>query len=318
MAILNNKTQIIALSLAMTTMVGCTTLGFNKNKKEVVDLGPQSTEQVYFEKAQTALSKGQYNEATKSLEAIKSYFPTGEYAEQAEIDLIYTKFQQKNYPEAISLADRFIQLYPNHNKLDYIYYVKGVANMEQNYDSLLRYTSLKQAHRDLGYLKLAYNSFKDMILRFPSSDYSVDAAQRMTFIGQELAESEMNVARFNLHRKAWIGALERAQWVIEHYPQTPQIPEAIATMAYTYQKIGNTEGAQQYLQLLQRNYPHLIKNNGEVDLKAARSERSLLNKATLGLFGNNAKANTQTNISPTNQPNERSLLNKLSFGLLDK
>lgn len=313
MAQFNNKFKLTVLSLALMTMAGCSTLGL-KSKKDVEDLGPQSTDQVYFEKAERALNKGQYSEASKSLEAIKSYYPTGQYAEQAELNLIYTKFQQKDYESAINAADRFLQLYPQHDKLDYVYYVRGVANMEQNYDSLIRYTSLKQAHRDLGYLRLAYQNFKDLIIRYPSSEYAVDAAQRMTFIGHELAESEMNVARFNLKRKAWIAALERALWVIQYYPQTPLIPEAVATVAYSYQKLGQAENAQQYIQLLQANYPHLVKSNGDINLRAARNERSILNIATLGLFGDNARTVTLGDHTSTSEP--RSLINKATFGLL--
>lgn len=37
---------------------------------------------------------------------------------------------------------------------------------------------------------------------------------------------------------AWIAAVERSQWVIEHYPQTPQVPEALATLAYSYDQLG--------------------------------------------------------------------------------
>ncbi|MDO4223506.1 MAG: outer membrane protein assembly factor BamD, partial [Acinetobacter sp.] len=139
MSSLHYKITTLSLVLGITAMAGCSTFGIKK-QKDVVDLGPQSTEQVYFEKAQKALAKGQYSEANKSLEAIKNYFPTGQYSEQAELELIYSKFQQKDYPATISLAERFIQQYPQHPRLDYAYYVRGVANMEQNYDSLIRYT----------------------------------------------------------------------------------------------------------------------------------------------------------------------------------
>lgn len=316
MSSLQSKLTMIALSISITAFAGCSTFG-KKDKKEVVDLGPQSTEQVYFDKAQTALQKGQYGEASKSLEAIRNYYPTGQYAEQAELELIYAKFNQKDYPATISLAERFIQSHPQHPRADYAYYVRGVANMEQNYDSLIRYTSLKQAHRDIGYLKLAYQNFKDLILRYPSSPYAVDAGQRMIFIIQEMAESEMNVARFNIKRKAWLAGVERGLWVIQHYPQTPQIPEALATVAYGYGKLGDTQTAQQYIDLLKNNYPHLVKADGSVNYYAARSERSIWNKATLGLFGRHADIQPANGID-NGTSEKRSLLNKISFGTLDK
>ena len=256
------KVTMLAVSLGLAmALVGCS----SNPKKEIVDTGPQSSEKIYYDSAMKSLSKGQYGDAVKSLEAIDTYYPTGNYAQQAQLELLYTKFKQKDYEGVIALADRFIRLNPQHPNADYAYYIRGVANMEMNYDSLLRYTSLQQSHRDVSYMKVAYQNFVDFIRRYPSSQYAVDAAQRMKFIGQELAESEMNTARFNIKRKAYLAAIERAQWVIEHYPQSPQIPEALATMAYGYEKLGDKATAQQYIETLKLNYPRLVKSNGEVN-----------------------------------------------------
>ena len=310
------KMTMLALSLGVATaIVGCS----SNPKKEVVDTGPQSSEQVYIQKAEKALERGQYTEAAKQLEALDTYYPTGDYTQQAQLELLYVKFQQKDYEAAITLAERFIRLNPQHPNVDYAYYVRGVANMEQNYDGLLRYTSLKQSHRDVSYLKVAYQNFVDFIRRFPSSTYAVDAAQRMKFIGNELAESEMNAARFNIKRKAWLAAIERSHWVVEHFPQTPQVPEALATIAYGYEKLGDTQTAQQYIDVLKLNYPNLVKADGSVNLRAARSEGSWINRATLGILGREAQTSNSMDQEQEMQTTEkRSLTNRLSFGLLDR
>ncbi len=308
------KVTMLALSLGLAaTFVGCS----SNPKKDVVDTGPKSSEQIYFDKAQKALDRGQYSDAAQSLEAIDTYYPTGQYTQQAQLDLLYTKFQQKDYEGTVALADRFIRLNPQHPNVDYAYYVRGVANMEQNYDGLIRYTSLQQSHRDVSYLKVAYQNFVDFIRRYPSSQYAVDAALRMKFIGQELAENEMTAARFNIKRKAWLAAVERGQWVVEHFPNTPQIPEALATMAYGYDKLGDKATSQQYIEVLKLNYPNLVKSNGEVNLRAARQDGNWLNKATLGILGREAKAQSKdTAVAEAETQNQSSLINRLSFGLL--
>ncbi|MEB3767627.1 outer membrane protein assembly factor BamD [Acinetobacter sp. MD2] len=309
------KVTMLALSLGIaSTFVGCSS---NPAKKEVTDLGPKSSEQVYFDSAEKALNKGQYTEAAKNLQAIDTYFPTGSHAEQAQLDLIYVKFQQKDYPGVVTAAERFIRLNPEHPQLAYAYYARGVANMEQNYDGIIRYTSLKQSHRDVSYLKVAYQNFVDLIRRFPSSSYSVDAALRMKYINQELAEHEMEAARYNIERSAWVAAAQRGQWVIEHYPQTPQTPEALATVAYSYGKLGDNATAQQYTQILKLNYPQLVKANGNVNLAAARNEGSFVNKLTLGIFGRSDENAVQSNDANSTE-SQRSLTNRLSFGLLGK
>lgn len=310
------KITMLALTIGITTsIIGCS----SNPKKEVVDTGPQSSEQVYIQNAEKALERGQYTDAIRHLEAIETYYPTGEYATQAQLELIYAKFQQKDYEGTIALAERFIKMNPQHPNVDYAYYVRGVANMEQNYDGLIRYTSLKQSHRDVSYLKVAYQNFVDFIRRHPSSTYAVDAAQRMKFIGNELAESEMNAMRFNVKRKAWIAAIERGQWVVEHYPNAPQVPEALATMSYGYAQLGDQALAKQYADVLKLNAPHLVKDDGTVNMRAARNEGSWVNRATLGLFGRNAESgNESTATIPAPQKSQPSLLNRASFGLLDR
>ena len=314
MSLPHYKMTMLAVTLGIASaMVGCS----SNPKKDVVDTGPKSSEQVYLQKAERALERGQYSDAAMQLEALETYYPTSTQVSKAQLDLLYVKFQQKDYEGAVALADRFIRLNPQHPNVDYAYYVRGVANMEQHYNGLLRYTSLKQSHRDVSYLQVAYQNFVDFIRRYPSSTYAVDAAQRMKYINQELAEHEMNAARFNLKRKAYLAAIERSLWVIEHYPQTPQIPEALATAAYGYEKLGDTATAQQYIDILKLNYPALVKSDGSVNLRAARSEGSWFNRATLGILGK--EANTTTSTKAVNEDAEkRSLTNRLSFGLLDR
>ena len=309
---------VLSLTIGITSvMVGC-----SSNPKKVTDTGPKSSEQIYYDKAQRALDKGQYLEAAQQLEALDRYYPTGQYTQQAQLDLMFSRLQQKEYAMAVALADRFIRVYPQHPQLEYAYYLRGVANMEQNYDGLLRYTSLQQAHRDISYLKVAYQNFDEFIRRYPSSTYAVDAAQRMEYISHEIAENEMNIARFNVERKAWVAAIQRARWVLEYYPQAPQTPEALATIAYAYDKLGDSASADKYKALLQTNYPRLIKNNGEVNLRAARKPANSLNRFSLGLLGRSASSASAHEVKSNTQPQEekvsRSLLNRATFGLLDK
>lgn len=251
---------------------------------EKPDAGPAFSEQIYYERAQKSLLRNQLDDASTALEALDTYYPTGAYTEQAQLDLMYTRFRQSDYTSAASTAERFIRLYPNNPQLDYAHYLRGVANMEIGFDSLLRYTSLQQAHRDVSFLRIAYDNFNELLQKYPNTRYRFDSVQRLQHINQQFAENEMNVARYNVKRGAWVGAIQRARWVLEYYPQTPQIPEAIATLGYSYQQLGMTEQATQYRDLLKLNYPSLVKND-QIALKAAQHQPSWLNRMTLGIAG---------------------------------
>ncbi len=279
-----SRSSSIALVLSISVlMAGCSSMPWFK-RGDKADAGPAFSEQVYYERAQKSLLRNQFDDASTALEALDTYYPTGAYTEQAQLDLMYTRFQQSDYTGAASVAERFIRLYPNNAQLDYAHYLRGVANMEIGFDSLLRYTSLQQSHRDVGFLRIAYDNFNELLQKYPNTRYRYDATQRLQHINQQFAESEINIARYNVKRGAWVAAIQRARWVLEYYPQTPQIPEAIATLGYSYQALGMTEQANQYRDLLKLNYPSLIKND-QIDLKAAQHQPSLLNRLTLGIAG---------------------------------
>ena len=66
--------------------------------------------------------------------------PFGEFAEQAQLELIYARYMTYDLEGARSSADRFIRLHPGHDSVDYAYYLKGLsAYRESNnlLDSLL-------------------------------------------------------------------------------------------------------------------------------------------------------------------------------------
>ena len=78
--------------------------------------------------------------------------------------------------------------------------------------------------------------------------------------------------------------------------------------------------ANQYIEMLKLNYPHLVKANGTVNLNAARKEGSWWNKATLGIFGRSSENNVREQKASHDNATEekRSWTNRLSFGMLDK
>lgn len=277
-------------------MSACSSLSVNKDSKQK-DSEPTKTELAYYQSAQRSLERARFDDATKSLEALETYYPVGAYTEQSQLDLMYARYRNSDFPGVISAGDRFLKLYPSNPQADYAYYLRGIANMESGTDSLIRYTNLNPAHRDTGYLRAAFDDFRDLIAKYPQSAYAPDAAQRMRFITNQFAEGEMNVARYNLERKAYLAAAERARWVFEYYQQTPQIPEAMATLVYCYQQLGMNDLAAQYLNLLKENYPNLV-HGDSVNLAEARGEASLVNRMTLGLVGKRS----DVVIAQTNQP----------------
>lgn len=294
--------RLLALVLACSVVTtGCQTVKgvFGTGKKDDIPATQaRTTQQGYYSEAQNYLAKGSYARAIATLKDLRTFYPAGEYAEQALLDQMYAEFQHGDYLDAVASAERFIQSYPSNPQIAYAYYVRGVANMQVANDGFSKYTNLNPAHQDIGYYRVAFANLQELIARYPNSQYAPDAALRLRYLYNLFAEHEMNAARWYIKRQAYVASANRAKWVFQYYPQSEAIPEAIATLAYSYQQLGMTDTARQYQQLLAINYPQLLDRNGNVRLEEARTGSNWLNKATLGLLGQSATNRDLSTVQP--------------------
>ena len=76
--------------------------------------------------------------------------------------------------------------------------------------------------------------------------------------------------------------------MVENYPSSPSVEEALIIMAETYQFLDLKKGAQDAIALLRTNFPdsQAFNDNGEFESDLLKGEsRSLTNVVTFGLMG---------------------------------
>ena len=275
------KLSSITLLALSINLVGCQTFKNLTGGKDVdaVETAEKS-EQRYYNDAIAQIDKGRYTQAVEDLTNLRTFYPTGQYAEQALLDMMYAQYESGKFETAAASAEQFINLYPSNPQVSYAYYVRGVANMQGSSEGLKLF-KLNQAERDTAYLRIAFANFQELINKYPNSPYAPDAAQRMTFIYNQFAESEMSAANWYIEREAYVAAVNRAKWVFQYYPLSESVPDAIAVLAYSHEKLGLNDLAKEYKTLLQINYPNMLSADGRVKLNTKR-ERCLLNKLTFG------------------------------------
>ncbi|WP_394211047.1 outer membrane protein assembly factor BamD [Psychrobacter piscatorii] len=285
------KLSSITLLALSVNLVGCQTFKNLTGAKDVdaVETAEKS-EQGYYNDAIAQIDKGRYVQGVEELTNLRTFYPTGQYAEQALLDMMYAQYQGDKYEMAAASAEQFIRLYPSNPQVSYAYYVRGVANMEGSSESLKLF-KLNQAERDTAYLRIAFANFQELISKYPNSPYAPDAAQRMTFIYNQFAESEMSAANWYIEREAYVAAVNRAKWVFQYYPLSESVPDAIAVLAYSHEKLGLTDLANEYKTLLQINYPNMLTSNGKVKLSTKR-DRTWLNRITFGQLGRSNTTDT--------------------------
>ena len=275
------KLSSITLLALSVNLVGCQTFKNLTGGKDVdaVETAEKS-EQGYYNEAIAQIDKGRYTQAIEDLTNLRTFYPTGQYAEQALLDMMYAQYESGKFETAAASAEQFINLYPSNPQVSYAYYVRGVANMQGSSEGLKLF-KLNQAERDTAYLRIAFANFQELINKYPNSPYAPDAAQRMTFIYNQFAESEMSAANWYIEREAYVAAVNRAKWVFQYYPLSESVPNALAVLAYSHEKLGLDDLAKEYKTLLQINYPNMLSANGRVKLNTKR-ERTLFTKLTFG------------------------------------
>lgn len=210
----------------------------------------------FYTEAKEALLEGNYETAINHYEKLQARYPFGRYAQQAQLDLIYAYYRSGEPDMAIAAADRFIKSNPRHPFVDYAYYLKGVVNFNRGVGALERLLPGDPTKTDTATATRSFNDFAELTRRFPDSKYAEDARQRMVFLYNNLAGYELNVADFYYRRKAYLAAANRTKYLIETYPRSPAVTDALAIQVRAYAQLGLMELAQDTLRVLERNHPN--------------------------------------------------------------
>lgn len=243
---LKNLGIIITVSTAFL-LVGC-------QSKDKDNYKGMSAAEIYAQ-AEKNVAKEKFPAAAKDFEALEARFPYGEYSDKAQLGLINAYYKQNEPALAISAADRFIRMNPHHPHVDYAYYLKGLVTFDQNYSFTFRYLPLDKSTRDPSTAIESFDAFKELIDRFPNSEYAPDARQRMVFLRNQLANHELSVVKYYVKRGAWLSAANRANYIVKHFEKTAVIPEALAIMVTCYRHLGMQQLADDALKTLQTNFP---------------------------------------------------------------
>lgn len=221
------------LFVCCSLLLGCAT-----NKELEQDIIPEKNAEELFQAANSSMEAGNYNLAIKKLEAMDARYPFGAYAQQTQLFLIYAYYKTDKTVETIAAADRFIRQNPTHANVDYAYYMKGLANFSANFGWLQSLVRPELANRDTSSARQGFNDFNELLKRFPQSKYAEDARLRMIYLRDQLAKHEVYVAQHYMERKAYVAALNRARYVVENYPRTPSVKDAMIIMADAYRQLG--------------------------------------------------------------------------------
>lgn len=209
-----------------------------------------------YQDARTEISAGNWKDARTRLEAVEARYPFGGYAQQSLIDQAYVNWKDDEPEQALAAIDRFQQQYPNHAGTDYMLYLKGLITFTPPSASFTKFTRQDPSERDPKGLRESYESFNELIKRYPDSRYTADAKKRVTWLVSTIAQNEVHVAQYYYERGAYIAAVNRAQTVITDFQGVPVAEKALYIIYLSYDKLGLTELRDDAKRVLDQNFPN--------------------------------------------------------------
>ena len=244
-------------------LVAC---GTGTKTKEL--LPEEQTAEALFEQATEALKEKKYRRATGYYNEVERQHPYSDLATRAQIMAAYASYQDARYDDAILALNRFIDLHPGNEKVDYAYYLKALCYYDQ----------ISDVRRDQELTGLALKELNRLITQFPNSDYTRDAMLKRDLTFDHLAGKEMEIGRYYLNRGHVNAALNRFRMVIERYQTTTHTAEALYRLVEGYTILGITGEARHVAAVLGHNYPGSKWYKRAYDLLDEPSRQSLIDE----------------------------------------
>ncbi len=229
------------------TLTACSSDG--EDGDDVETSASEGREQVpvedLYNKAARSLDEERYRQASREFQEVERQHPYSQWATKAQLMSAFAAYKDKSYDEAILSLDRFIQLHPGNEDIDYAYYLKALSFYEQ----------ISDVARDQMMTELALDSLNTLTTRFPDSRYARDATLKRDLTLDHLAGKEMEIGRYYLARGHINAAMNRFRAVVKDYQTTTHVPEALHRLVEAYMTLGLKSEATRVAAVLGYNYP---------------------------------------------------------------
>ena len=226
-----------ACALALSACAG-------KPKKPQVAFQERPVEAIYSAGAQQ-LDQRRWSAAVEYFQEVERQHPYSEWSRRSILMTAYAHYQGNDYDEARSDADRFVSLYPGSPSAAYAYYLKAICYFEQIID----------VGRDQAATEQALAALREVVRRYPATQYATDAKLKIDMVNDQLAGKEMAIGRYYLRANEPLAAIGRFKTVVDRYQTTTDTSEALYRLVEAYLTLGLNDEAKRNAAVLGFNYP---------------------------------------------------------------
>ena len=236
----SSSSVVVMAALCALSLSACA----HKDKKPQLAYEERPVELLYSTGADR-LDRRRWGEAVDYFSEVERQHPYSEWARRSILMSAFAHYESNDYDEARSDADRFISLYPGNASAAYAYYLKAICYFEQIMD----------VGRDQAAAEQALGGLRDVVRRYPNSEYATDAKVKIDMVNDQLAGKEMSIGRYYLRENDTLAAIGRFKTVIDRYQTTSDAPEALYRLVEAYLTLGIMDEAKRNAAVLGYNYP---------------------------------------------------------------
>lgn len=237
----SSRSSLLVVLAAATVLGGC---ALRTKKAPTLTYQERPVELLYATGA-AFMDNGAFGPAVLYFQEVERQHPYSEWARRSILMTAYAHYRQGQYGEAIADTERFSQLFPGNPAAAYAYYLRAVCYFDQIVD----------VGRDQANTELALAALRDVISRYPNTDYAADARAKIEMVQDQLAGKEMSVGRFYLRDGSTLAAINRFKNVIDRYQTTSHTPEALYRLVEAYVTLGVMDEARRNAAVLGANFP---------------------------------------------------------------
>ncbi|MEL6979024.1 MAG: outer membrane protein assembly factor BamD [Pseudomonadota bacterium] len=235
-----------AAALALGLLIGlggCSYLGLGD--ETATPIAEERPVEELFGIAQNSLREGRYQTAILQFEEVERLYPISSYAKRSILGASVAAYRAGEYDKSALSAGRYLEFYPSDEQAPYAQYLIAMSSYDQ----------ITDVGRDQARTKAALQALRELINRYPNSEYTREAQLKLDLTLDHLAGKEMSIGRFYLKRGKYIGAINRFRTVVERYQTTTHVPEALHRLVEAYLALGVESEAQTAAAVLGHNFP---------------------------------------------------------------
>lgn len=225
-------------------LAGCSSDTDSDDDADLISEKSESVD-VLYNRALVTFEGMNYKKAIQEFEEVERQHPYSDWAKKSQVMAAYAAYRAQEYDEAAVILERFVKLHPNNENTPYAYYLRALCYYDQ----------ISDVGRDQKMTQDAKQALREVVSRFPDTDYARDARIKLDLTEDHLAGKEMEIGRYYMARQEWLAAINRFQYVLDHHQTTSHVPEALHRLVEAYLQLGVKEEANKYAAVLGHNYP---------------------------------------------------------------